>query len=150
MKILTMAFIGLITLSMNKIGLKKIGSSTSEKSFVKAASPLVGTHWTLIELSNTKIPSNTTSNGIFFILKKDSTVSGNGGCNTFTTRYALGKNNRIQFGEMVRTNVSCEAIAVEQKFINALASADHYYLTGDTLLLNRGASVNLAKFVGVR
>src|SRR6185503_10453035 len=109
-----------------------------------------GTQWTLVGLSNTKIPTNAMSNGIFFILRKDSTVSGNGGCNTFTTRYALGKNNRIQFGEMVRTNVSCEAIAVEQKFINALASADHYYLTGDTLLLNRGASMNLAKFVAVR
>lgn len=150
MKILTMAFIGLITLSMNRIGLKKIGSGISEKSFVNTAAPLVGTRWALMELSNTKISSNPTSHNIFFILEKDSTVSGNGGCNTFKGGYTLGKNNSIQFGEIVRTNVSCEAIAVEQKFINALAGADHYYLTGDTLLLNRGASMNLAKFVGVR
>ena len=147
MKILTIAIIVLVSLTINKIG---FDSGTSEKTSVRMDAPLVGTQWTLVELSNTKIPTNAMSNGIFFILRKDSTVSGNGGCNTFTTRYALGKNNRIQFGEMVRTNVSCEAIAIEQKFINALASADHYHLTGDTLLLNRGASMNLAKFVGVR
>jgi heat shock protein HslJ len=150
MKILTIAIIVLVSLTINKIGFKKIDSCTSEKTSVRMDAPLVGTQWTLVELSNTKIPTNAMSNGIFFILRKDSTVSGNGGCNTFTTRYALGKNNRIQFGEMVRTNVSCEAIAIEQKFINALASADHYHLTGDTLLLNRGASMNLAKFVAVR
>ena|GEM_PF-3539931 len=150
MKILTIAFIGLITLSTNKTGFKKISSSTSENTFIKMDAPLVGTRWALIELSNTKIPSNPTSDGIFFMLKKDSTVSGNGGCNTFTSRYALGKNNSIQFGEMVRTNVSCQVIAVEQKFINALARTDHYYLVGDTLLLKRGASNNLAKFIGVR
>jgi heat shock protein HslJ len=147
MKILTIAIIVLVSLTINKFG---FDSGTSEKTSVRMDAPLVGTQWTLVELSNTKIPTNAMSNGIFFILRKDSTVSGNGGCNTFTTRYALGKNNRIQFGEMVRTNVSCEAIAVEQKFINALASADHYHLTGDTLLLNRGASMNLAKFVAVR
>lgn len=147
MKILTIAIIVLVSLTINKIG---FDSGTSEKTSVRMDAPLVGTQWTLVELSNTKIPANAMSNGIFFILRKDSTVSGNGGCNTFTTRYALGKNNRIQFGEMVRTNVSCEAIAIEQKFINALASADHYHLTGDTLLLNRGASMNLAKFVAVR
>ena len=147
MKILTIAIIVLVSLTINKIG---FDSGTSEKTSVRMDVPLVGTQWTLVELSNTKIPANAMSNGIFFILRKDSTVSGNGGCNTFTTRYALGKNNRIQFGEMVRTNVSCEAIAIEQKFINALASADHYHLTGDTLLLNRGASMNLAKFVAVR
>ncbi len=147
MKILTIAIIVLVSLTINKIG---FDSGTSEKTSVRMDAPLVGTQWTLVGLSNTKIPANAMSNGIFFILRKDSTVSGNGGCNTFTTRYALGKNNRIQFGEMVRTNVSCEAIAIEQKFINALASADHYHLTGDTLLLNRGASMNLAKFVAVR
>jgi len=147
MKILTIAIIVLVSLTINKIG---FDSGTSEKTSVRMDAPLVGTQWTLVGLSNTKISTNAISNGIFFILRKDSTVSGNGGCNTFTTRYALGKNNRIQFGEMVRTNVSCEAIAIEQKFINALASADHYHLTGDTLLLNRGASMNLAKFVAVR
>lgn len=150
MKILTIAIIGLITLSMNKIGLKKISSEDAKKPLVTIDAPLVGTRWALVELSNTKIPLNPASNAIFFLLRKDSTVSGNGGCNTFTGHYALGKNSRIQFGEMVRTNVSCQAIDVERKFINALARTDHYSLVEDTLLLNRGASMNLAKFVAAR
>lgn len=150
MKILTIAIIGIITLSMNKIGLKKISSNDTKKPHVAMDAPLVGTHWNLVELSNTKIPSNLASHAIFFMLRKDSTVSGNGGCNTFTGRYDLGNNNKIDFGEMVRTNVSCQAIDVERKFINALARSDHYYLVEDTLLLNRGASMSLAKFVAVR
>ncbi len=150
MKILTIALIGLMTLSVNKIESKQIDSGTSEKSVFKTDAPLVGPRWALVELSNEKIPLNPTSSASFLMLKKDSVVTGNGGCNTFNGVYALGKNNTIRFGEMVRTNVSCPAIEVESKFINALARVDHYYMVKDTLLLNRGASMNLAKFIATR
>ena len=73
MKILTIAIIVLVSLTINKIG---FDSGTSEKTSVRMDAPLVGTQWTLVELSNTKIPTNAMSNGIFFILRKDSTVSG--------------------------------------------------------------------------
>lgn len=108
--------------------------------------PLLKTRWKLIELSSNILPSNSTQKEMYMILKSDSTVKGDGGCNTFSGSYAVGKNNEISFGEMVRTNVFCEGIDFERKFLNALSKADYYEIKGDTLSL-KSQLVNLAKFV---
>jgi len=113
-----------------------------------AETPLQGTRWDLVALSNANIASEKMPGNIYIILNKDSTVTGNGGCNSFTGKYSLGKNNVLSFGEMVRTNVACPAIDVERKFVNSLAKTDHYYIKGDTLSLNRGQFRSLVKLVG--
>jgi len=110
------------------------------------AVPLEGTRWNLIELSNKTIPANATAKNMFLVLKSDSTVAGNGGCNAFSGNYSLGKDNEISFGDMVRTNVLCSGIDFERKYLDALAKADHYNVNGDTLTL-KNQLVNLAKFV---
>ena len=110
-------------------------------------SPLQNIHWKLVELGGKEIPGNATAKEMFIVFKNDSTVSGNGGCNTFSGMYSLGKNNEISFGEMVRTNMLCSGVDFERKYINALSKTDHYKITGDTLSL-RNQLVIIAKFIG--
>ena len=150
MKILSVAIIGLFTLNTNFLMIKKISPGIAKNSFIPAELPLLGTHWDLIALSNTNAPLEKTPGKVFLILNKDSTVTGNGGCNSFTGKYSLGKDNAIYFGEMARTNISCSAIDLERRFINALAKTDNYYVKGDTLSLNRGRFNSLVKFVAAQ
>ncbi len=111
--------------------------------------PLQGTRWNLVELSNKVIPANATAKNMFLVLKSDSTLTGNGGCNAFSGNYSLGKNNAIAFGGMVRTNILCPGIDFERKYLNALAKADHYNVNGDTLIL-KNQLLSLAKFTAAR
>ncbi len=150
MKILSVAIIGLFALNMNYLTIKNISRGTAKNSFIHAEIPLLGTHWDLVALSDTKIPLEKTSGKIYLILNKDSSVTGNGGCNSFTGKYGLGKDDAIFFGEMARTNIACPDVDLERRFINALAKTDHYVVKGDTLSLNSGRFKSLAKFVAAQ
>jgi heat shock protein HslJ len=109
--------------------------------------PLQNTRWKLVELGGKKVPVNATSKPMYLILKSDSTVSGNGGCNAFSGTYSLGKNNEIIFGELVRTNILCPGIDYEKTYLNAIANTDHYEIMGNELLLQNKLT-SLAKFTG--
>jgi heat shock protein HslJ len=149
MKIVFAAFIGWITLAINPIAANKSIGTTPGNSIVSADAPLTKTHWKLVQLSNATVPVNATARGMYIVFKEDSTVSGNGGCNDFSGSYLVGKNHEISFGNMVRTNMLCPGIHLEEKFLNALAKADHYLISGDTLSLQR-QFISIAKFNAVR
>ena len=109
--------------------------------------PLQNTRWKLVELGGKKMPVDATPKQMYLILKSDSTVSGNGGCNAFSGTYSLGKNNEIIFGELVRTNILCPGIDYEKDYLNAIANTDHYEIVGNELLLQNKLT-SLAKFTG--
>jgi heat shock protein HslJ len=109
--------------------------------------PLRNTRWKLVELGGKKIPANATSKQMYLILKSDSTITGNGGCNAFSGTYSTGKNNEIIFGEVVRTNILCPGIDFEKTYLDAIAKTDHYQIVGNELLLQNKLT-SLAKFTG--
>jgi heat shock protein HslJ len=119
------------------------------KSDNKLSNPLVGTHWNAVELNGQQVTTNSTSKPMYLEFKSDSTVSGNGGCNAFSGGFSTGNKNEISFGDMVRTNVLCSGIDYERKFMNALAKADHYKISNDTLML-QNQMVDLVKLVAVK
>jgi heat shock protein HslJ len=132
------------------LGMKPVSENFHEnKKTVKTINdlPLQNTHWQLIELNGKKIAANAASKPMYLVFKSDSTVKGNGGCNSFSGGYATGKNNEISFGELVRTNVLCPAIEYERNYLNALAKTNHYQIMGNTLSLQNKFTV-LAKFSG--
>lgn len=145
MKIIFATLIPMFFLAIVQRPLKKRTPIFLQKSILNTDVPLQGTRWQLVELSGKKIPVNATTKNMFLILKSDSTVSGNGGCNAFSGNYSLGNGNQISFGEMVRTNVLCGGIDYERNYLNALAKANHYDVKGDTLTL-ANQLISLAKF----
>lgn len=145
MKTLFAAILPIFLIAFSPRPLHYKSGRSPQKSILNSPVPLQGTHWNLVELSNKRIPINATAKNMFLVLKSDSTVSGNGGCNAFSGNYSLGKDNAISFGDMVRTNILCPGIDFERKYLNALAKADHYTINGDTLSL-QNQMVSLAKF----
>jgi len=145
MKILIGFIAGIFSLSAFQN--KELIHHVENTSIVSNNLPLQNTRWKLVELGGKKIPANATSKQMYLILKSDSTVSGNGGCNAFSGTYSLGKNNEIIFGELVRTNILCPGIDYEKSYLNAIAKTDHYEIVGNELLLQNKLT-SLAKFTG--
>jgi heat shock protein HslJ len=146
MKIIFVAFIGWFTLAMNHVPDNKRNKPTPENFIMRADAPLTKTHWKLVQLSNVTVPVNKAASEMYIVFKDDGIVSGNGGCNNFSGTYIVGKNNEISFGNMARTNILCQGIDYESKYLNALAKVDHYSIIGDTLSLQR-QFISVAKFV---
>lgn len=145
MKTAFVVILAMFLLAMIRPPLKNGTPVLSQKTFLHSDVPLQGTRWQLIGISGQTIPLSAAAQKMYLVLKSDSTVNGNGGCNTFSGNYSLGKDNQISFGEMVRTNVLCSGVNYEKDYLNALAKADHYTIHGDTLIL-KNELVNLLKF----
>lgn len=146
MKVLFALIISWFTLSMNSIP-KNAHENINRIITTNADLPLQNTHWRLVELAGKMVPANATSKQMYMVLKSDSTVTGNGGCNAFSGNYSLGKNNEITFGELVRTNILCPGIDYERTFLNAVSKTDHYQIIGNSLSL-QDKFTSVAKFVG--
>ncbi|MGB7980248.1 MAG: META domain-containing protein [Candidatus Nanopelagicales bacterium] len=67
----------------------------------------------------------------------DGTVSGSGGCNTFTAPYTLDGSQGVEIGPVASTKMACPepVSSTEQQFFAGLEAATTYRLEGDTLTL---------------
>ncbi len=85
-----------------------------------------------------------------FILKSDGSLSGFGGCNSFSGSYELKDSNRIDFDEnMAVTMRACPELKMDERaFLNVFYNADSYVQDGDTLTLEDGKKA-LAVFEAV-
>lgn len=85
-----------------------------------------------------------------FILKSDGSLSGFGGCNSFSGSYELKDSNRIDFDEnMAVTMRACPELKTDERaFLNVFYNADTYTLNGDTLTLEDGKNA-LAVFEAI-
>lgn len=100
------------------------------------ASDLINTQWVLVAFNagGTDIPS---ISGMSTTLEfqDNGQAAGSGGCNTFSSNYEAG-NGTISFGPTTSTKMACSAEGVteqEQRFFDALQSADRYEVAGNTL-----------------
>jgi heat shock protein HslJ len=124
-----------------------------EKPGGAPATGLTGTYWKLCELNGK--PVGEAEEGrrreIFLSLNsKENRVSGNAGCNGFGGTYVLGSEGfRLRFSGMIRTQMACEGLELENEFLSVLENTDSYYVVKDTLQLNRARMAPLAKFVAV-
>jgi heat shock protein HslJ len=141
-EIIMATFLGFVAICMNCNASQKANSSKVSVDTVPSVNaPLFETHWKLVELKGHKIQDSS----MYLILNKtESRVEGNGGCNAFSSTFAL-QNNQITFGPLVSTKMFCQGIEAENEFFKALSSADHYYLKADTLSLTQG-KIRVAKF----
>ena len=100
--------------------------------------------WTLTELGGKK-PKQATLPSLEFT---DDKVSGNTGCNQFTTGYFLS-GNAVKFTVSAMTKVACTdevAGKTETEFTGVLERTANYKVNKDTLELLDGKFKSLAKF----
>jgi heat shock protein HslJ len=122
----------------------KISIDTAES----ATAPLLETHWNLVELDGKKVGDSSTNKQMYILLKEaGNKVEGNGGCNSFSGTYALGKNNQIAFSDIISTRIMCPGIEYETAFFKAISLTDHYLFKKDTLSFMQGKTSTVARFV---
>ncbi len=81
---------------------------------------------------------------------KSRRVSGNGGCNRLTGKYEA-KANRVTFGEMASTMLTCPTgMDTEQAFTQALEKVMTWKITGQELDLFDSSGKSLARFEAVQ
>jgi heat shock protein HslJ len=80
---------------------------------------------------------------------EENRLNGNGGCNSFTGHFELKPGNRLAFSKIAATLMACPDMQIETQLIEALETADHYSLLGDTLTLNKARMAPLARFEAV-
>jgi len=149
-KMIIAVLLAFSALSINCESAKKAMAETkiSVDTVESATAPLLETHWKLIELNGDRIPDSATNKEMYISLKKlANRVEGNGGCNSFSGTYALGKNNGIAFSDIISTRMMCPGIVYETAFFKDISLTDHYLLKKDTLSFMQGKAVTVARFV---
>ena len=145
-------FVGENNLTKTDMKGNRITGSLSDKYILsKDKNNITEKYWKLIELNGQKIAvSEKQRKEAHFILKeKDHIVVGNGGCNSFNGTYVLSEGSQIRFSKLASTRMACLDMATEQQMLNALESAENYFINSDTLLLHKAKMATLAKFAAV-
>ena len=108
-------------------------------------------YWKLTELSGRPVSVSAAMNKEPHIIfrEKDNRVNGNGGCNSFSGTYTLRSNDRLTLSKIMSTLMACPQMETENEFFKVLQMADNYFVSGDTLILNKARMAPLARFQAV-
>ncbi|MEZ4888616.1 MAG: META domain-containing protein [Chitinophagales bacterium] len=117
----------------------------------KKQNQLTETYWRLVELGGQAIKGNKNNpkEAHMVLVSEDNSVSGSGGCNSFSGVYEVKNGNRITFSKMISTKMACKNMKEESNFFKVLEIIDNYTITGNTLVLNKSKIATLAKFEAV-
>lgn len=110
---------------------------------------LVDTLWTLVSFSKAgqEIPVLQGTN-LTLGFQGNGQAGGSGGCNTFESRYEV-QDGEISFHQLITTEMFCTAAGVmeqEQKYYNALQSANRFERSNDTLRIFYAGGQNVLNF----
>jgi heat shock protein HslJ len=99
--------------------------------------------WVLVQMKGVPVQQSESRRDAFLTFETgEKRFNGNGGCNQVSGNYTIER-NRISFGEVVSTKMSCNDIEFENVFISTLGSIDRYEVLGNELLLKRKSEVLL-------
>ncbi len=111
---------------------------------------LAGTTWQATGINNGAggVVADDTTAGVTIAFADDGTVSGSGGCNTFTASYSTSDEDQIQIGPVASTRMACEepVMATEQQFFAALENSTTYTVSGTSLNLRDADGATQVKF----
>ena len=109
--------------------------------FERGPDGLAGTSWTVSGVNTGgAVESSALTGALNARFADDGTVSGSGGCNTFSGRYT-DDNDRISITQLQSTEIGCEPArsTLETQYFAALGRATTYELTPTTLTLRDDA-----------
>jgi len=138
-------------ITLDEEGNRITGNLAGRYILGKVNTGLLEKYWKLTELEGRPITASAQFNREPHIIfkEKDNRVMGNGGCNNFSGAYTLRSNDRLALSKMITTLMACPQMDVEAEFLKVLQMADNYYVSGDTLVLNKARMAPLARFQAI-
>lgn len=106
-------------------------------TFVPGLAGLEGTDWTATGVNTgDALESSALTEALTLGFDTEGTVSGNGGCNSFSGSYTT-EGDTIEIGELASTLIGCEpdVATLEQQYLAALGASSTFELVGTTLTL---------------
>lgn len=101
--------------------------------------------WSLREVEGLTLMPTTVGKEAYllFFPGQISTVSGSTGCNSLKGTFELTGGHKIRFSPLATTKMMCppDGNNTEQRFLSALAKADNYTVTDESLMLLNGTVV---------
>lgn len=103
---------------------------------------LAGTTWAATGVNNGKggVESTALTDKLTAVFGPDNTLSGSGGCNTFTAEYTVAGSDGLEIGAIASTRMACadDVMQLESEYFAALGSTVSYKISGDSLTLRDG------------
>ena len=127
------------------------GENADKYVLIKGKPSIEEKYWKLIQLHGSEVspePGNRREANLMLKAEGDR-LTGSGGCNTFSGNYVITNENGITFSKVAATQLECPSMETEPKFLRVLSIVDQYKISGDTLMLSKGANPPSAKFVSV-
>lgn len=108
-------------------------------TYAPGLSGLAGTSWQATGINNGKeaVVSQAGTEKVTAAFGDDGTISGSGGCNTYSGSFTTSGTDGIAIGAIAATAMACPepAMEIEQMYFTALANAATYQIEGNTLTL---------------
>jgi heat shock protein HslJ len=125
------------TLETNLVLLDADG--TALLTYAPGMSTLAGTSWQATGINNGKeaVVSQEGTEKVTAQFGTDGTLSGSGGCNTYSGPFTTSGADQITIGALASTMMACEepAMEIEQQYFAALGNVATYQIEGSTLTL---------------
>lgn len=126
----------LISLALD--GSEITGQLASQYVLTKDSHDIRNKYWKLTNVNGEKVVwhENQRREPHIILHSPDSTVTGNGGCNSLRGTVKLTSGNGISFSPLAVTKMACmENMNVENQMLKALSEAASYQVSGDSLFL---------------
>jgi heat shock protein HslJ len=122
-------------------------------TYAPGLSTLAGTSWQATGINNGKeaVVGMDGTEQVTLVFGADGTVSGSGGCNTYSGPYTTTGTDQLTIGTLASTMKACEeqVMETEQMFFAALENVATYQLEGNTLTLRDAGGATQAMFTHV-
>lgn len=119
-------------------------------TYTPGMSSLAGTSWQATGINNGKeaVVSQQGTEKVTAEFGTDGTLSGSGGCNTYSGTFTTSGSDQISIGALAATEMACPepAMEIEQMYFAALATVATYQIDGTTLTLRDAEGATQASF----
>lgn len=85
------------------------------------------------------------------VFGKENGISGNSGCNRYSTSYVLSDENDIEFASVISTKMACagDFMKQERTFFDIISKTEKYKIKGNYLIFYDAEKENVLKFARV-